>query len=205
MSKKEKELIEKHQISANSLSGNDPPVRSQQCMLISMNSLGNVRWREGIEIGEDSIFLREYALNKHSYYEIDDVIYYYRQQPDSAIHKTNNIVRRMQSHVAGAKIMKHIYDSPNGKCEANANYLMMFVIYALYLISQNPSKESNKALASLKNAKLFPFKKPKECTKMRSFIVTRNDLKGRLLDAIIMNAGNYFGFSILRVIGLIRH
>lgn len=173
-------------------------------MLISKKSLGSIRWREGIEIGEDSIFLREYALINETNYEIDDVIYYYRQQPNSAIHKTSNNVKRLHSHVEGAKIMKELYESPNGRCEANANYLMMFVVYAMYMISQNPGDDSKNALMELRDAGLFPFKKPKECTKNQSFVVTRTDFKGKILNSIIMNSGNYLGYTILRIYALIK-
>ena len=189
-------------INASDLTGES--VRTQACMLISSKTIGHVLWHKGIEVGEDEIFMRECLLKKPRMLETEDVIYYYRQQPNSAIHSVKNMPSRMKSHVDAAIIMKSIYDSPNGKCEANANIMMGFVINAMYMISKYPGSESKRELKRLKGAGLFPFKRPKECTKKQSFIVGRDDLKGRIIDAIIMNSGNYAGYIALRVYQSIR-
>lgn len=172
-------------------------VRSQQCMLFRRDLIGNLRWHPGIEVGEDALFLRELALQQYSLVEIEDVLYFYRQLNNSAIHHAGNQSRRMFSHVKAARIMKGIYESDGGKCEANANYLRMFVIYAMVSIARCQGKERSTALSMMKKEKLFPFKVPKESTSKNNFHTTRNDVFGKFYGFLCNHSFSRIGFFIL--------
>ena len=174
-------------------------IRSQQSMLISRKLIGDLRWRTGIEVGEDSIFLRELTLKQYSKYEIEDTIYFYRQQPSSAIHTTILTKERMFSHINGAIIAKGLYEAPNGANEANANLLRMFVIYAMVAIARYKGEEKIEALNMMQKAKLFPFKTPREATSKNNFHTTRSDLLGKCYGFLCCHSGTRTGYFALCV------
>lgn len=174
---------------------------SQPTMLINKNCIGTIRWREGIEVGEDSIFLRELYLSKIHEIKVDLLGYFYRQHSQSAIHSRTKAVSmsRLYSHINGAIIMRDIYNSDNGACEANANYLMMFIVYATSMIAGNYNKETKQALRIMKENKLFPCRKPIECTKKDSFMTARKDIIGRVFNYLCLNSHTSAGFMMLRL------
>ena len=125
----ESEMLKKRLNAEETISSNSI-IRAQQSMFISRELIGSQRWHPGVEVGEDSLFLRELMMKNPYVFEIDDTVYFYRQHSSSSIHSGGSSTRRMISHVNGALIAKELYDSPGGHCEANANLLRMFVIYA---------------------------------------------------------------------------
>jgi glycosyltransferase involved in cell wall biosynthesis len=174
---------------------------AQPTMLIRREILADIRWREKIEVGEDSIFLRELYLKQIRQHHIDHVLYLYRQHAQSAIHSAQRSIApsRIRSHVQGAMIMRDIYLAPNGRCEANANYLMMFLVYAMVSIARNMDEPSKEALRTLKEEKLFPFSRPAECTKRDAFTTNRKDFIGKLYNNLCLYSHTRTGFFLLRL------
>ena len=121
---------------------------AQPTMLLRRETLADIRWPEGIEVGEDSIFLRKLFLKQLRQKQTEHTIYLYRQHAQSAVHSAQRSVApsRIRSHVRGAIAMREIYLSPNGQCEANANYLMMFLVYAMVAIARNRNPVTREAL-----------------------------------------------------------
>ena len=179
-------------ISSNSL------IRAQQSMLISRELIGSLRWHSGIEVGEDSLFLRELMMKKPYIFEVEDTVYFYRQRSSSAIHSGGSTTKRMFSHVNGALIAKELYDSPDGHCEANANLLRMFVIYAMVAIARSKNDQRKQALSLMRQADLFPFKMPEEATSKNDFHTSRTDLFGKVYGFICINSGSRIGQLLLK-------
>ncbi len=193
--KLKKELDSESEITSNS------SLRAQSSMLIRKEFIGSLRWHPGIEVGEDSLFIRELMIKDPYVLEIDDTIYFYRQHISSAMHSSS---KRMLSHVNGALIAKELYESPNGRCAANANLLRMFVIYAMVSIARNTSDKRYQALSIMRKAKLFPFKMPKEVTSTNNFHTTREDIFGKIYGFLCTNSGSRLGFILLRAYFILR-
>ena len=193
----ESEMLKKRLNAGETISSNSI-IRAQPSMFISRELIGSQRWHPGVEVGEDSLFLRELMMKNPYVFEIDDTVYFYRQHSSSSIHSGGSSTRRMFSHVNGALIAKELYDSPGGHCEANANLLRMFVIYAMVAIARNKSDQRTQALSLMRKADLFPFKMPKEATSKNNFHTNRTDLFGKVYGFLCTNSGSRIGQLLLK-------
>ena len=95
--------------------------------------------------------------------------------------------------------MKELYDQKGGQTETNANSLMTFLVYATNMIAQQYSEQSRLALSRLKKSHLFPFHKPKECTKRNAYTTNRKDIIGKIYNHLCMKSVTRAGLMALRI------
>lgn len=165
--------------------------------LFRRSVLKDLRFPLGIAYGEDVIFIRKFFLLEPSQESIDRILYYYRTNPSSAMHTYSDL--RLSSYVLGAVELYRIYCVPNGKCEANANILIHTLNSALLCIARSKTSASRAALKRLREEKLFPFKRPPECTAWNAFVTSRTDFIGKLFNWLCLHAHTRIGFFLLRL------
>lgn len=171
---------------------------AQPASLLKRDCLSAIRWEPGIEVGEDAIFMSQFKMVANKYAEIKKTVYYYRQQPNSVLHKCHDFKKRLHSHVNGSIIMNRIFHSEGGQNELNANNLLTFVVYSTVMIAQKYS-ESQAELKRLKECGLFPFTTPSECTKTNAYTTSRKDVWGRLYNRLCMKSVTKSGMLLLRM------
>lgn len=124
--------------------------------------------------GEDALFMYEVKWEKPDTITIDPPLYYYRERAGSASRdatdKSNR--KRLHSTIREAEIMKHYYDA--GRRDTLTTDRMMSYLYgALLHIASMSRQESRAFLARLREAGLFPFRRPRNCTIRKSYYVNR--------------------------------
>lgn len=166
--------------------------------------LSDLSFADDISYGEDVLFIRQFCLTDHKSISVDDILYFYRSNPDSLMNSSDRNRQRIHSNMRGAIEMRKVYSAPGGACEANANILINFLNNALILITQSEQPDAVSALNTLKKEKLFPFKKPTECTTTNAYTCTRTDLIGKLYNFMCINAHTYYGYYMLKLWNKLR-
>lgn len=147
--------------------------------------------------GEDGLFMYEVTLFSPKSAGIEEAVYFYREHSGSAetASSLENRRKKLRSYIRITKILQGYYQS--GKMDAGTvNKLMSFLWFSLYEIAKLPLRESRKALCELKQADLFPYQRPPQCTLTRSYMTSRTDFLGQAMDKVYLNLHTRWGFSI---------
>lgn len=150
--------------------------------------------------GEDGLFMYEVTLFSPKRAEIEEVLYFYREHSGSAETAVSleNRRKKLRSYIRITKILQEYYQS--GRTDARTvNKLMSFLWFSLYEIAHLPIKESRNALYELKQAGLFPYQRPPQCTLTRSYMTSRTDFLGKAVDKVYLNLHTRWGFFIFWV------
>lgn len=138
--------------------------------------------------GEDGQFMYELSMENPSVAVLDEPLYFYRLRSGSAetAASDHSRLRRLQSHVAVARIMGQFY--AEGRTDARtADRLMATLWYALYDTAGFPMKQARQVLAELHSVGLFPMKHPPQTRLSRSYMTDREDLVGKAFDRLYMH------------------
>lgn len=148
--------------------------------------------------GEDGLFMYELSLHAPKTAQAEETCYFYRVHAQSAENARTIETHRKKarSHMAIAEILRGYYVSGNAD-ERTADKLMSCLWTALYEIAQLPGPEARAALTRLKQAGLFPFAVPPECTLKRSYLTARGN---RLLDWLCRHLQTRWGYAAIRVL-----
>lgn len=153
--------------------------------------------------GEDGQLMYELSTQKPRVASLDMPLYFYRLRSGSAETAKSfpSRLRRLQSHVAVARIMGRIY--AGGQTDADtADRLMSTLWCALYDAAVFPGAQARQALAQLREAGMFPMKHPPKTRHTRSYMTDREDLVGQAFDWLYRHLHTRWGFAAMY---LMRH
>lgn len=151
--------------------------------------------------GEDGLFMYEVTLHEPRDTQIEEALYFYREHSGSAETTVSpaNRKRKLRSYSRIAKILHDHYTS--GRTDvATANKLMSFLWFSLYEITRLPPEDAKPALDELKQAGLFPYPRPPQCTLDKSYMTDRTDLVGKVFDKIYLNLHTQWGYTAMRIL-----
>lgn len=149
--------------------------------------------------GEDGLFMYEVTLCNPDSAETDEVLYFYRLHSGSAeaVVSPESHRRRLRSLIRVCEILRGYYQS--GVKDA-ANRFMSFLWMTLYDMTRAPSGVARDALQQMKDAGLFPFHRPADCTIRESYIAG-SGLVGKVFDKLYLNLHRplaYYAMSLLQ-------
>lgn len=149
--------------------------------------------------GEDGLFLYEVTLCQPKTVVLDRVVYGYRLHTGSAeaVVSPESRRRRLRSLTQVCQILLTHYQSGSA---GSADRLMSFLWMTLYDVTRAPKPVAQDALAALKQADLYPFSKPKECTITDSYMADRTTLTGKLFDTLYRHLHRPWGYHAMRLL-----
>lgn len=153
---------------------------------------------------EDSVFICEVKLAKPVRKMAKDIIYFYRRNRNSTtMRKEISIKTKLESSLVTSRIMKEYYDNGNRE-EYVANLWMSALWTGLQQLSLMEEEDIKRELRRLKAHNQWPVQRPPECTLKKSYMSSRSDLYGKLVDWIYMHSHTVKGFMILRLFNALR-
>lgn len=145
---------------------------------------------------EDNIFMFEFKLHEPVTETYDKVCYYYRQNPQSAMHKTSpeSAEKRYWSFRRGAEVTMPYWKQGTSDRRDTANIIMTFIWSALFMIADMPFLRAIRELKGMRREGLFPIKRLEACSLKRSYQTTRTDAVGKAFDCIFIHMNRRWGF-----------
>ena len=154
-----------------------------------------------ISHGEDTIFMYEALIHRPRQESLEIPAYLYRTRPGSACTSGSNAsqIRKLNSYTNAALVMQRHWDAGR-KNTGTANLLMSYIWYTMHMATQIPGAESRAAVAALKQAGLYPFRRPVQCSLVKSYQTTRTDAVGKLFDKVYINMHRPWGFASMKLL-----
>ena len=155
--------------------------------------------------GEDGQFMYELSMENPKTASLDEPLYFYRLRAGSAETAASyqSRLRRLQSHVAVARIMGQFY--AGGHTDARtADRLMATLWCALYDAAGFPLKQARQVLAELHGDNLFPVNNPPRTRHSRSYMTDREDWVGKAFDWLYMHLHTRWGFAAMYLMRRLR-
>ena len=151
--------------------------------------------------GEDGIFMYEVSYARPRTLDLEDVLYFYRIHSGSAetCGSSANRMRRLRSHIAAARIMAD-YRSGGRNDTATVNKLMSLLWNTLYQSCGLPGKEARAVLTEMKQAGLFPLRKPAACTLTKAYMTQRTGPAAAAFDWLCRHLHTPWGFAAMWMI-----
>lgn len=151
--------------------------------------------------GEDGVFLYELTLCKPKTVELDTVVYGYRLHAGSAetAKSPESRRRRLKSRIRCCEIFRDYLGRAG-----SADRLMSFLWGTLYDAAGAPKDVTKEAMAELKKAGLYPFRKPKDCTITNSYMVDKTTLVGKTFDFVYRNLHRPWGYHTMHLLQKLR-
>lgn len=165
--------------------------------------VNHVQFDEGIAYSEDSLFKCKCLVNNPHICHINRAYYLVRYQGRSATALTTpDAIRKklISYHAAALKFQKY-YLEADGELKAKISDLLMSNLwFEMYTLSGMPTREADSYLKRLREERLFPFIRPKECTLRKSYMTRRTDSVGKLFDIIYINQHRPWGYFSMRLL-----
>lgn len=151
--------------------------------------------------GEDGQFMYELSMESPSMQEIGDTVYFYRIRPGSAetADSADARAKRLRSHIAVSSIMLDCYQS-NKTHVGTANRLMNVLWNCLYDAARLPLRDARRVLSTLKHCGLFPFRRPKSCTLIHSYVVSGDGFVEKVFDWVYIHMHTRPGFALMWIL-----
>jgi glycosyltransferase involved in cell wall biosynthesis len=152
--------------------------------------------------GEDGLFMYEVTLCDPEPVETEEVIYFYRLHSGSAeaVVSPESHRRRLRSLIRVCKILRDYYQRG---AKDSANRFMSFLWMTLYDMTRAPSSVAAESLQQMKDASLFPFHRPADCTIRESYL-TGGGLVGKVFDALYLNLHRPWAFHAMKLLQKLR-
>lgn len=156
--------------------------------------------------GEDGMFMYEVTLADPITVATEEVLYFYRIHSGSADASVSveSLKKKLRSHVRITQILQQHFLAQEIPAEGSANKMMIYLWKSMYEATQLPYKDAHAALQGLREAGLFPCRRPKECTMTTSFMTDRTDLVGRVFDKVYLNLHTRLGYMVMRLLQKLR-
>lgn len=153
--------------------------------------------------GEDGLYMYEVTMAAPRCLEVPEAVYFYRVHSSSVSTTVSpeNIQRKLHSYVRIVQILRERCLAGDAT-DYTANKMMSFLWLSLYEAARLPAKNARPILHQLKEASLFPFHRPKECTITKSYMIGRTDWIGKLFDLIYLNMHTRPGFAAMWLLQL---
>lgn len=154
-----------------------------------------------VRYSEDSLFMFELNLCKPREIRVDKTVYFYRRIPGAACFRRDQcgIQIKAKSYYRVSVILKEYYRENAGDPKELADLLMSNLWSEMYALANLPLAMACNHLKKLHEAGLFPYRRPKACTLIKSYQTTRTDFVGKLFDIIYMNMHTIPGFLAMRM------
>ncbi len=177
----------------------------QLCKVQILRKYG-LRYAEGVAYAEDALFVSQFKnlVEEDRVRNIDDALYAYRANENSATHRKGNDEKKMTSRARVVIELKKIYDSQRIKKTATANDIMFLLRLILIEAARMNNDKSAEAIKYLKDNNMFPMKKLKESTLKKSYAVVADDLIHRIIDFIFCHSNTRIGFALTKLFYKIR-
>lgn len=124
--------------------------------------------------GEDALFMYEVKYRQPRTAFSNMPLYYCRERSGSASRDDTDAanVKRLHSTIREAEILRDYYNAGRTD-QVTADRLMSYLYGALFHIAAMPKETAKCELDHLREAELFPFRRPEKCTIRKSFYVNR--------------------------------
>lgn len=148
------------------------------------------------------MFMYEAVIPGLESFLINEAIYFYRCHSGSAetAVSVENRKKKLRSYIRISQILLDYYRNKGQKNQLTANKPMSFLWMAIYEITKLPDAEAQTALAELRQAGLYPFRRLPECSLEKSYLIGRNDLLGKVVDSVLQNLHLPWGYRTMRLI-----
>ena len=152
--------------------------------------------------GEDGLFMYEVTLCNPDSVETEEVIYFYRLHSGSAeaVVSPESHRRRLRSLTRVCEILRGYYQSG---AHGSANRFMSFLWMTLYDMTRAPSGLAAESLQQMKDAGLFPFHRPADCTIRESYIAGSGPV-GKVFDKLYLNLHRPWAYYAMRLLQKLR-
>ena len=161
---------------------------------------------EALAMSEDAMFLYEFQLHEPVVTRLPQTAYYWRRNQNSTTLgvSKSSIPRKMESQLRFVTRMDRYYRERKGDLSVCADYLMSNLWGYLYYASGLDRKAAREAIRALRARKLFPYRRPPECTLKKTYMTTRTDLLGKLFEWIGMHLHRPWGYGAMRLFRLCK-
>lgn len=153
--------------------------------------------------GEDGLFMYEVTMAEPVCEETSQALYFYRVHSGSVstVATIQNIQKKVHSYLRIVQILNQRRDAEKVS-SYTADKMMTFLWFALYEAARLPLRDARTILNQLKQAGLFPFRRPAECTITRSYMIGRTDWIGSLFDSLYLHMHTRPGFAAMWLLQL---
>lgn len=148
--------------------------------------------------GEDTVFMYEFISHRPSIKTLDIPLYFYRIRQGSlqTVRNKENEAKKLFSYVRISEVMQeHYLHAAAENKQAAANTLMIYLWNTLLFSTRVSLKAEFKAMRKLQKLKLFPYRRPVECTQTKSYQTTRTDFIGKLYDTLYLHLHRPWGYG----------
>lgn len=148
--------------------------------------------------GEDGLFMYEVELAHPVCAEVREVMYFYRVHSGSVstVVTSKNRSCKLHSYIRVTQILRQHCEAGD-QSSYTANKLMTFLWFALYETARAPAKDAGSMLRQIREAELFPFRRPPQCSLARSYMTSRTDWIGRAFDFVYLHLHTRPGFAAM--------
>ena len=162
----------------------------------------DVWFNEQLAYSEDSVFKCQCLINNPQITIIRKAFYLirYRESSATASKSSQSFQKKFNSWYNATIIFLDLYKKCKTELKSTfADLLMSNLWSVLVLLISLPYSQSKPYFKDLKNKKLFPFKKPVECTLNRSYQTNRDDIVGKIYDWIYTNTHRKSGLALMYI------
>ena len=163
--------------------------------------LNNDIWfNKQLAYSEDSVFKCQCLIKDPQITMVEKAFYLFRHREGSATASKSmqSLQKKINSWYNASIIFLDLYNNCQLELKSTfADLLMSNLWSVLVLLISLPYSQSKPYFKDLKNKKLFPFKKPVECTLNRSYQTNRKDIIGKIYDWIYTNTHRRIGLGFM--------
>ena len=160
-----------------------------------------------LQYAEDQVFISETLVYAPQIQRIDKAYYFYRYNQGSTITLADDTAtnKRLHSlHKAIFSFSKLYAKSPECHKAAIADNLMASLYMLVYTMCGLPSKRYKEMKKNLQQEGILPYRRPKECTLKKSYMVSSENIVGKVFDFIYLHLNTNWGCIVMRRIRFVR-
>ena len=156
---------------------------------------------------EDHVFISELLVNAPQIECIKKAYYCYRYHPGSASSLSDvasNSKRIYSLEKAVLRMDKQYNISPERHKAAIADNLMSELYTLIYVVCGLPKDQYRIYRKKFRDKGILLFKRPKECTLGKSYMIDNDCIAGKIFDYIYLHLNTNWGRKLMRVIRILR-
>ena len=149
--------------------------------------------------GEDGLFMYEVKYENPRTIHINATLYYCRERSGSAsrTYSMEAEIKRLESTIKEAKIMKEYYES--GRTDViTVDRFMSYLFGAMFCIASLPPRWRRRYLHETKQLRVFPYRRPKNCTISKSYHMNNGGTVEKIYDYIYSHLCTPWGYFAMR-------
>lgn len=166
-----------------------------------------VKFPSDLQYAEDQVFISKLLVSMPQIERIEKAYYFYRYHAGSAITLANTdaIRKKIISLEKAVPYFDELYRiSPAEHKAAIADNLMASLYMLIYVICGLPKSQYKISKKTLREKGILLYKRPKECTLKKSYMLDTGNTIGKLFDRIYLHLNTNWGRAIMRGVRVSR-